>query len=201
MEPDYVYISNIGLWLLAKKYFKLKLWAGLSMNTYNSQSLAFWKEAVAEGAVFSAELTMVQIENLARTTHVMLECMVQGRLELMVSEYCTAGSFIGDLHKSACTFKCREPLFLKDRQEAKFPIATDQYCKMHILKDHELSIAANIKHMKNIGIHSMRIDARSYAVEETEKFTMMYKEILQGKRELSDNLPGTTRGHYFRGVL
>lgn len=186
---------------MAKKYFKLKLWAGLSMNTYNSQSLAFWKEAVAEGAVFSAELTIVQIENLARTTPVMLECMVQGRLELMVSEYCTAGSFICDLHKSACTFKCREPLFLKDRQEAKFPIATDQYCKMHILKYHELSIAANIKHMKNIGIHSMRIDARSYTVEETEKFTRMYKEILQGKRELSDNLPGTTRGHYFRGVL
>ncbi|MCD8198574.1 MAG: U32 family peptidase [Phascolarctobacterium sp.] len=201
LEPDYVYISNIGLWPMAKKCPKLKLWTGLSINTYNSQSLAFWAEAGAKGAVLSAELTMAQIENLARKTPVMLECIVQGRLEMMVSEYCVAGSFLGNLHNGACTFKCREPLFLSDRKEIKFPIATDQYCKMHILNADELSLAANVRYMKDIGIHSMRIDARSYAAAEVGKFTRMYKEILQGEREFSNNLPGTTRGHYFRGVI
>ncbi len=201
LEPDYVYISNIGLWPMAKKYPKLKLWTGLSINTYNSQSLAFWDEAGAKGAVLSAELTMAQIENLARKSPLMLECIVQGRLEMMVSEYCMAGSFLGNLHNGECTFKCREPLFLSDRQEVKFPVATDQYCKMHILNAHELSLAANIRHIKDIGIHSMRIDARSYTASEVEKFTRLYKEILQGEREISDNLPGTTRGHYFRGVI
>ena len=29
----------------------------------------------------------------------------------------------------------------------------------------------------------------------------MYKQVLRGEMHIEENLPNTTRGHYFRGVL
>lgn len=199
--PDYVYINNNGLWLLASKYENLHLWADNSLNIYNVQSLEFWREQGAKGGVLSAELTMGQVEHLAAVAPVPVECLVQGRIEMMVSEYCVGGSFLGGLDKGACSFNCREQLFLSDRKDAKFPVATDQYCRMHILNAHDLSMLTNVKHMENIGVNSLRIDARSYDTEETAKLVFMYKSVLRGELEVKENMPQTTRGHYFRGVL
>ena len=201
LAPDYVYISNNGLWPLAKKYPNLKLWADMTLNIYNVQSLEFWHEAGAQGALLSPELTMGQVEHLAAVAPMPVECMVQGRLEMMVSEYCVGGSFLGDLHKGACKFNCKEPLFLGDRKEASFPVVGDQYCKMHILNAHELSMLTNVKHMEGIGVSSLRIDGRNYEAQEVGELTRMYKQVLRGEMYIEENLPNTTRGHYFRGVL
>ncbi|MBQ7760296.1 MAG: DUF3656 domain-containing protein [Acidaminococcaceae bacterium] len=201
LAPDYVYISNNSLWPLAKKYPNLKLWADMTLNIYNVQSLEFWHEAGAQGALLSPELTMGQVEHLAAVAPMPVECMVQGRLEMMVSEYCVGGSFLGDLHKGACKFNCKEPLFLGDRKEASFPVVGDQYCKMHILNAHELSMLTNVKHMEGIGVSSLRIDGRNYEAQEVGELTRMYKQVLRGEMYIEENLPNTTRGHYFRGVL
>lgn len=107
LKPDAVYISNNGLWQLAQQYSGLSLWADMSLNIYNDQNLEFWREQGAVGATLSAELTMAQVEHLAAVSPVPVECMVQGRIEMMVSEYCVGGSFLGDLHQGACKFNCR----------------------------------------------------------------------------------------------
>ena len=179
LKPDAVYISNNGLWQLAQQYSGLSLWADMSLNIYNDQNLEFWREQGAVGATLSAELTMAQVEHLAAVSPVPVECMVQGRIEMMVSEYCVGGSFLGDLHQGACKFNCREQLFLSDRKDAKFPIVTDQNCRMHILNAHDLSMLTNIKHMESIGVGRLRLDARNYTNEETASLVTLYKEVLQ----------------------
>ena len=200
LAPDYVYINNNGLWPLAKKY-KLNLVADISLNLFNSQTLQFWGEQGAQGAVLSAELTMAQVEHLASVSPIPLECMIQGRLEMMVSEYCVGGSFLGELDKGACRFNCAEKLYLGDRKDARFPIATDQFCRMHILNAHELSMVANVQHMQEIGIASLRIDGREYETGRLGELIALYRKVLGGAMEAPENLPGTTRGHYFRGVM
>lgn len=200
LEPDFVYISNNGLWSIAVKH-GLKPVADMSLNIFNYQSLEFWKEQGAVGAVISSEMTIGQVEHLASVSPVPIECMIQGRLEMMVSEYCVGGSFLGDLHKGACKFNCSESLFLEDRKDAKFPIATDQFCRMHVLNAHELSMTANVQLMAEIGVSSLRIDGRNYDEQRLGELITMYKKILGGAVEAPDNLPGTTRGHYFRGVM
>ena len=201
LQPDYVYINNNGLWPLAKKYSGLKLVADMSLNIFNSQSLQLWQESGAVGAVISPELTMAQVEHLATVSPVPLECMIQGRLEMMVSEYCVGGSFLGNLHKGACQFNCREKLFLGDRKEAQFPVATDQFCRMHILNAHELSLVANVQQLAAAGIASLRIDGREYDEAKLAELIELYRLVLGGAVENPENLPGTTRGHYFRGVM
>ncbi len=108
---------------------------------------------------------------------------------------------MGELHIGACKFNCAEPLFLTDRKDAQFPVVGDQFCKMHVLNAHELSMLTNIKHMESIGVRSLRIDGRNYDVQQVAELVRMYKQVLRGEIVVEDNLPNTTRGHYFRGVL
>lgn len=201
LQPDFVYINNNGLWPVAKKYAGLNLVADMSLNLFNSQTLQFWQEQGAVGAVLSAELTMAQVEHLASVSPMPVECMIQGRLEMMVSEYCVGGSFLGELDKGACKFNCAEKLFLGDRKDARFPIATDQFCRMHVLNAHELSMVANVQHMAEIGVSSLRIDGREYDNGRLGELVALYRKVLGGALEAPENLPGTTRGHYFRGVM
>lgn len=201
LEPDLVYINNNGLWPLGRKYAGLKLAADMSLNIFNSQALQFWQENGAVAAVLSPELTMAQVEHLAAVSPLPLECMIQGRLEMMVSEYCVGGSFLGRLHEGPCQFNCREQLYLGDRKEARFPVATDQFCRMHILNAHELSLLANVQHMAEIGVGSLRIDGRDYDEARLGELVTLYRQVLGGAVAAPENLPGTTRGHYFRGVM
>ena len=127
----------------------------MALNIYNSSCLEFWHEAGAKGAVLSAELTLKQIEHLCAVSPMPLECLVQGRIEMMVSEYCAGGSFLGGLDKGKCSFNCREQLFLNDRKDAR----------------------------------------------ETAQMAALYKGVMNGEIRQEENLPHTTRGHYFRGVL
>lgn len=202
LEPDMLIVANNGLWELARSQgITTPLWADLALNIYNGQSLNFWRSQGAAGATLSVELTMEQVEHLAACSPIMLECLAQGRLEMMVSEYCVAGSFLGDLDKGKCTYGCKENLFLQDRKEEKFPIVTDQYCRMHILNAHDLSMLKYVRSMAQSGIQRLRIDARNYSAEETGRIVSMYRQALSGDIHVEENLPQTTRGHYFRGVL
>ena len=202
LEPDLLLIANNGLWYLAQQLeLKIPLWADWPLNIFNAQTLNFWQNQGAAGATLSVELTMAQVEQLADNSPLMLECLVQGRLEMMVSEYCIAGSFLGELDKGKCSRGCKEPLFLQDRKEESFPIVTDQFCRMHILNAHDLSMLKYAKQMAQNGIRRLRIDARFYSPEETAKIVSLYRRILDGDIQIEDNLAKTTRGHYFRGVL
>jgi putative protease len=201
-KPDLLYVSNNGLFEMAKKMnLSVPLWVDMSLNIYNEESLEFWYQEGAVGATLSPELTMKQVEELAHMSPLTLECLVQGRIEMMISEYCIAGSFLGNLDKGACTYKCREELFLKDRKNEKFPLKTDQFCRMHIVNAHDLSMLTHIKHMESIGIQRLKIDARCYENSEINNIVRMYKQVLNGDIVMEENLPKTTRGHYFRGVI
>ena len=199
---DLLHIHNLSVWQLAReRNLSVPLWADTSLNIYNTQSLQFWKENGAVGAAVSSELNMAQLKDLAAGSPLPLECLVQGPIEMMVSEYCAGGSYLGGLDKGACTFKCGEDLYLHDRKDADFRLAGDQFCRMHVLNSQDLSVVAGATELKDMGISRLRLDARTYGPEEIRKLTGLYKAVLAGAMPDAENLPGTTRGHYFRGVL
>ena len=202
LQPDLIYINNNSLFTLAReKQLTVPLWADQSLNIYNYQCLDFWREQGACGATLSVELNMGQVEHLARVSPLELECLVQGPIEMMVSEYCVPGSFLGNVHTGSCGFHCQQETYLQDRTEAKFRLVGDQFCRMHILNTHDLSFLTGVHHLQGCGIQRLRIDARSYDVETVKKLVRTYKEVLTGEVTVQENLPGTTRGHYYRGVL
>ena len=199
---DLLYVHNTGIWQLAKDVnIKTPLWADMSLNIYNTQSLQFWKEAGAAGATLSVELNMGQLAHLAKVSPLPLECMVQGPIEMMVSEYCAGGSFLGNLDKGACTFQCREEIYLQDRKDARFRLAGDQFCRMHVLNSQDLSVLGGLQELQAMGIARLRIDGRTCEPDRLRGLVRTFKETLALQGEAAENLPGTTRGHYYRGVL
>ena len=199
---DLLYVHNSGIWQLAKELaLQTPLWADMSLNTYNTQSLQFWKEAGAAGATLSVELNMGQLAHLARVSPLPLECLVQGPIEMMVSEYCAGGSFLGHLDKGVCTFQCKEEIYLHDRKDARFRLAGDQFCRMHVLNSQDLSVLGGLQELRAMGIDRLRIDGRTYSPEQIRGLVKKYRETLALEGETVENLPGTTRGHYYRGVL
>jgi U32 family peptidase len=91
-----------------------------------------------------------------------------------------------------------------------FPVATDQYCRMHILNSKELSMLPHVPRFSEAGVDRVRIEAKYMDAAAVAKITGLYRELIdQGNHHQGlvngqiESLEGTTitRGHYFRGVL
>ena len=181
---DAVYVHNLATLKIAKKFF-LPIRTDFSLIVYNSETINFLKNLGVEGVTLSPEMTLTQIKNLSKKSCLPVECIVHGRAELMISNYCVLGSFLGEIDK-------KKNFYLRDRKNILFPVATDQFCRMHILNSKILSM---IEHRKEFeGVANIRADCRAMSAEETKKILRAYKF---GRAEIEN----FTRGHYFRGVI
>ena len=181
---DAIYIHNLGTLNFIKNFNKSPIFTDFSLIVFNSQTINFLKNLGIEGVTLSPELNFEQIKHLAKNSPLPVECIVHGNFELMISNYCAIGTFLN------CSCK-NHKFFLQDRKNIKFPIVTDQFCRMHILNSKTLSM---IEHRNNFDfVDKIRIDCRFLTLEEMKKIISAYKF---GGNEIEN----FTRGHYFRGV-
>ncbi|MBC8015920.1 MAG: DUF3656 domain-containing protein [Sporomusaceae bacterium] len=210
IQPDAVSISNLGVLYAAKQLTKLPFHGDYPLNIYNTMSVQFFAQQGVTSMTLSPELNFLQIAEISHDK-VELECLVHGNLTLMVSEYCMMGSYLGEMHTGKCNQACMRGEFqLNDRKNERFPVVTDQFCRMHVLNGKILSMLPHVPRFSGVGIDRIRIEGKKATPEYLGKITKLYKEILQqGEHHalfLEDKL-GTvehddiTRGHYFRGVL
>lgn len=204
-----IYAHSLAQMYLIRKASNIPIWADYSFNTYNDATINFLADYNIQGATVSPELNFKQIKTLANASPLPLECLVHGNMELMVSEYCVLGSFMGNLDKGSCTKPCeKNKYWLCDRKNEKFPIVTDQFCHMHLLNGKELNMLAHLPEFTVSKIERVRIDGRYMTNKELANFTKLYKEVLiEGKNHVAlmpENIAkyetNITRGHYFRGV-
>lgn len=209
LSIDAIYAHSLAQMYLIRKAGNIPIWADYSFNTYNDATINFLADYNIQGATVSPELNFKQIKTLANASPLPLECLVHGNMELMVSEYCVLGSFMGNLDKGSCTKPCeKNKYWLCDRKNEKFPIVTDQFCHMHLLNGKELNMLAHLPEFTVSRIERVRIDGRYMTNKELAKFTKLYKEVLiEGKNHVAlmpENIAkyetNITRGHYFRGV-
>lgn len=211
--PDAINVHNIGTLSAVKKLTDLRLHTDYSFISYNRETLNSLSQLGVDGVTLSPELNMGQIKALAENSPVPLYCIVDGNLELMVSEYCCTGSFLGDLHTGQCSAPCvtsGKRFFIKDRKEVKFPLVMDQYCHMHLLNGKRLSMLPHSMKFREMGISQLRIEGRYMEAAQLKKTIENYKRYVEYSAELdeaekakAEKLEGSniTRGHYFRGVL
>lgn len=209
LSIDAIYAHSLAQMYLIRKAGNIPIWADYSFNTYNDATINFLADYNIQGATVSPELNFKQIKTLANASPLPLECLVHGNMELMISEYCVLGSFMGNLDKGSCTKPCeKNKYWLCDRKNEKFPIVTDQFCHMHLLNGKELNMLAHLPEFTVSRIERVRIDGRYMTNKELAKFTKLYKEVLiEGKNHVAlmpENIAkyetNITRGHYFRGV-
>ena len=211
--PTEINIHNIGMLALVREHTDIPIHADYSLIAYNALALAEMKDLGAASATLSPELTMAQVERLAAESPLPLECIADGQLELMVSEYCVTGSFLGGIDTGACSRPCQtkgQRYALEDRKKEHFPLVMDQFCHMHVLNGKKLSMLPHAMKFGAMGISRIRIEARAMDAAELRDTVKNYRRFLALPAELSDEElalakklegPDITRGHYFRGVL
>ena len=209
--PDAVHVHNIAMLALVRRLTDFAIHADYSLISYNKQTLAFLKDYGVAGATLSPELTAKEIRQLAKESPLPLTCIVHGRLELMVSNYCVTGSFLGGCGEGPCTQPCTRGHFaLKDRKDALFPLAMDQFCHMHVLNSKVLSMMPHAMKFRAAGIETMQIEAKAMGEKEIAASVKAYRKAMAFPEEPAEAQlswiheqegKDITRGHYFRGVL
>ncbi|MBP2633818.1 MAG: peptidase [Firmicutes bacterium] len=211
LEIDEISASNIATIDIVRQIVDVPIHADSYLNVYNTISMETLAELGVKSVTLSPELNFGQIEKIVSLGTLETECIAHGNLSLMVSEYCMMGSYLGNLDKGKCSQPCtNNQYWLLDRKEEKFPLVTDQFCRMHLLNGKELSMFPHVARFAQIGVDRIRIEGKYYTKDRIAKLTKLYREfldlgenhplILQDKISSIEN-DNITRGHYFRGVL
>ena len=207
-HPDSIsiHVPQALLWLRELGYTGA-IEADTGLNIFNTPTLHFWEQLHISCVNPSQELTLKQITELAKHSHVPIETMIHGYTEMMISEYCAIASFVGTGSKVNCPMPCvKESYSLKDRKGEIFPIRTDPYCRMHIMNSHEMDMRAYVPMLFQKGISILRVDGRHMKPSYVKDIVSQYVGIATGTMEappkkIDSQGESITRGHYFRGIL
>ena len=207
-HPDSIsiHVPQALLWLRELGYTGA-IEADTGLNIFNTPTLHFWEQLHISCVNPSQELTLKQITELAKHSHVPIETMIHGYTEMMISEYCAIASFVGTGSKVNCPMPCvKESYSLKDRKGEIFPIRTDPYCRMHIMNSHEMDMRAYVPMLLQKGVSILRIDGRHMRPSYVKDIVSQYVGIATGTMEtpskkIDSQGESITRGHYFRGIL
>ena len=207
-HPDSIsiHVPQALLWLRELGYTGA-IEADTGLNIFNTPTLHFWEQLHISCVNLSQELTLKQITELAKHSHVPIETMIHGYTEMMISEYCAIASFVGTGSKVNCPMPCvKESYSLKDRKGEIFPIRTDPYCRMHIMNSHEMDMRAYVPMLLQKGISILRVDGRHMKPSYVKDIVSQYVGIATGTMEappkkIDSQGESITRGHYFRGIL
>ena len=207
-HPDSIsiHVTQALLWLRELGYTGA-IEADTGLNIFNTPTLHFWEQLHISCVNPSQELTLKQITELAKHSHVPIETMIHGYTEMMISEYCAIASFVGTGSKVNCPMPCvKESYSLKDRKGEIFPIRTDPYCRMHIMNSHEMDMRAYVPMLLQKGISILRVDGRHMKPSYVKDIVSQYVGIATGTMEappkkIDSQGESITRGHYFRGIL
>ena len=207
-HPDSIsiHVPQALLWLRELGYTGA-IEADTGLNIFNTPTLHFWEQLHISCVNPSQELTLKQITELAKHSHVPIETMIHGYTEMMISEYCAIASFVGTGSKVNCPMPCvKEAYSFKDRKGEIFPIRRDPYCRMHIMNSHEMDMRAYVPMLLQKGISILRVDGRHMKPSYVKDIVSQYVGIATGTMEappkkIDSQGESITRGHYFRGIL
>ena len=169
----------------------------------NGLSLAVASEFGAARVWLSPELTLRQIEEVAKDAPVELGVLLIGAQELMVTEHCMLMSQgPGDENCAECPRR-KSPHVLKDRKGYEFPVVTDAMGRSHLYNAVELDIASSMPELLAAGISSYMVDATLMNAEETAHAVgraIRALHVAQNDGNAIAKMPNTTSGHLYRGV-
>lgn len=155
--------GNIGLFeALAKAALFPELIADYTMNATNDLSLHALMQDGASEVILSPEMGREDIAGLSFLGNLPLGLPVAGAFSLMTSEYCAIGSLVaGTMQGEACPAPCLGSTYhLVNKEGQSFPLATDEYCRMHVLGDRIYSLHRALPELSTLGLDCWRIEGR-----------------------------------------
>jgi putative protease len=198
---------------------RMPIYGSVGLNVFNHETAGAYADLFSS-LMLSQELSSVQLAELVRRVRAgahapLIEYIVQGPAELMVSEDCLLSTHLG---RASCRKReeGREWWGIRDDAGRIFPFRCDDECRTHIFNCVETCLVDRMPELLGIGFDSIVVDARGRTGRYAEDVARIYAESLvlarnpnpQVERDLSRlkerikerAIGGITSGHFQRGV-
>lgn len=186
--------------------------ADYSLNVFNFYALNSLLQMGVEGVCLSPELSWVQLEDFGTLSQ--CEVIVHGELIIMVSRYCMLKGMLGH-PDGTCPRFCRQKDYeIRDSKGYHFPLEGDDYCRFYVFNSRTLCMIDEIYRLMELGVGSIRIEARRSKETQVENWVSIYRKVLDeiaaGSRpdlqRYEEQLAAASSSlfskyHYHRGVL
>ncbi len=163
-----VIIQDWGTYYIAKKYFpRLVLHASTQMGNHNSAGVNFGASKGIVRTVLARELTMPELEAVARQSKAELEVFIHGALCYSFSGMCLFSSYSGGqgANRGICKQSCRRIYQDGGEQHALFSLKDNQQIE-------------NLQKLIELGIRSLKIEGRMKSADYVFQVCKAYRMAL-----------------------
>ena len=169
-----IIIQDWGVYFIARNFFpKLKIHASTQMGIHNSQGTEFLTDKGFQRTVLARELTMNELEKIARKSDIETEVFVHGALCYSFSGMCLFSSYTGGrgANRGMCAQPCRREYEEKNKKKYLFNLKDNQLIEF-------------IPKLSEMGISSLKIEGRMKSGEYTYRVGTAYRMALDDKTKI-----------------
>ncbi|MDO5439748.1 MAG: U32 family peptidase [Erysipelotrichaceae bacterium] len=173
---DAIIIESPGLVRIAKKYApKLECHISTQLSALNSASAELLKSWGADRVVLGRELSLEEIEQVAKDTDLPLEVFIHGGMCANYSGRCTLSNYmtLRDANRGGCAQSCRWHYHLYDAEKE---LSDPDH--LFSMGSRDLQAAAWLKDLHRLGIASLKIEGRMKSDYYIATVVRAYRTIL-----------------------
>ncbi|KQM11709.1 hypothetical protein AOA80_06660 [Methanomassiliicoccales archaeon RumEn M1] len=177
MEPDAVIVQDRGLMRMIKENFPLAIHTSTQMGVHSVDDARWAREAGAERAILARELSLPEVERIARDGGIGTEVFIHGALCYCFSGQCLFSSMLGGRsgNRGMCAQPCRKRYSLAG--EVSFTLSTaDLFC------------VDSIPELMRMGVGSIKIEGRlrspTYVYLAAKAYKAAVERAARGEEEL-----------------
>ena len=174
LKVDAIIIQDWGVYFIARQFFpKLVLHASTQMGNHNSAGVNFAASKGMVRTVLARELTMPELEKIARESNAELELFVHGALCYSFSGMCLFSSYVGGqgANRGLCKQSCRRLYQDGEEQHALFSLKDNQQLD-------------NLKRLIELEIHSLKIEGRMKSADYVYQVCKAYRMALDNPQQM-----------------
>ncbi len=200
VSPISILFSNVGALEFIRQTTKNQersLIADFTCNLFNSKSLQHLQHAGVSRATLSLELTFDEVTKIASREGLPVECVVHGSVTGMLIESCMLAACLGRISKhDPCPGYCSNGGYdLRDKLGKIRHIATDQYCRNHLLMEKDFGLLQELHRFAGAGVSAVRIEGSHYDASLLGELTGLYRRALDRIGSADTDTPASDMEH------
>ncbi len=192
-----IIVQDLGLGQILKKVFPdLPLHASTQMTIYDKAGVHALAKLGFQRVVLARELTLSEVEEIAKDSPIELEVFVHGALCVCYSGLCLMSSIIGE--RSGNRGKCAQPcrwnwqLYSKNQEESY------QLAQGYLLSPKDMLAMQHIPELVNLGVRCIKIEGRMKSPEYVATVVRAYRDFLDNGN-ISQNMQKDLQQIFNRG--
>lgn len=186
LAPDALIVQDLGIINLVRRFFPdLQIHASTLMAAHNLQSVELFGRLGCSRVVLARELTLMEIEAIARRTDVELEVFVHGAMCFSYSGYCLFSSYLGGKSglRGRCVQPCRRSYSasgqLRSGAKGAGGRGDNQRGKgSYLFSMNDLDGLEVVRDLGAMGIASVKIEGRLRSARYVEKVVRAYRKLI-----------------------